>query len=181
MPRWHDPADHGHGLLAALPRPDWQLAAAGAVVFGLQRLVPAYEDSYRTWYPRLRKPSWNPPNWMFPAIWIPLKIMQSAALWLIWKSAPANDKMPVALPIGIFLAHALLGNQWNVVFFGERNLTGSLKWMGAFWLSVAGTIASFNAIEPAAAALMVPTQIWVTVAAKLNWDIVQLNTADKQL
>ncbi len=28
--------------------------------------------------------------------------------------------------------------QWNVVFFGERNLTGSLKWMGAFWLSVAG-------------------------------------------
>ena len=28
--------------------------------------------------------------------------------------------------------------QWNVVFFGQRNLTGSLKWMGAFWLSVAG-------------------------------------------
>ncbi len=37
--------------------------------------------------------------------------MLQAALWLIWKSAPANDKMPVALPIGIFLAHALLGNQ----------------------------------------------------------------------
>ena len=95
--------------------------------------------------------SWNPPNWAFPAVWIPLKVMQSvsplpvpwyfctvyigkqirrllwsylehlalqchfamlqAALWLIWKSAPANDKMPVALPIGIFLAHALLGNQ----------------------------------------------------------------------
>ena len=26
------------------------------MVFGLQRLVPAYEDSYKTWYPRLRKP-----------------------------------------------------------------------------------------------------------------------------
>ncbi len=23
--------------------------------------------------------------------------------------------------------------------------------------------------------LMVPTQIWVTIAAKLNWDIVKLN------
>jgi len=34
-----------------------------------------------------------------------------AALWLIWKSAPANDKMSVALPVGIFLTHAILGNQ----------------------------------------------------------------------
>ncbi len=21
--------------------------------------------------------SWNPPNWVFPAVWIPLKVMQS--------------------------------------------------------------------------------------------------------
>ncbi len=32
-------------------------------------------------------------------------------LWLIWKSAPANGRMSVALPIGVFLTHALLGNQ----------------------------------------------------------------------
>jgi benzodiazapine receptor len=30
-----------------------------------------------------------------------------------------------------------------------------------------------------AALLMVPTQIWVTIAAKLNWDIVQLNKGGK--
>ncbi len=40
-------------------RPDWQLLAAGAVVFGLQRLVPAYEDSYKNWYPKLRKPRYH--------------------------------------------------------------------------------------------------------------------------
>lgn len=31
-----------------------------------------------------------------------------------------------------------LAVQWNVVFFGQHNLKGSLKYMGAFWLSVAG-------------------------------------------
>ena len=29
-----------------------------------------------------------------------------------------------------------------VIFFGRRNLQGSLKWMGAFWLSVAGALCS---------------------------------------
>ena len=38
-----------------------------------------------------------------------------------------------------------------------------------------GTIASFHPVSKLAAMLMVPTQIWVTIAAKLNWDIVKLN------
>ena len=28
--------------------------------------------------------------------------------------------------------------QWNVAFFGQHQMKGSLKWMGAFWVSVAG-------------------------------------------
>ena len=35
-----------------------------------------------------------------------------AALWLVWKSG-GESKANVALPIAIFSAHALLGNQWN--------------------------------------------------------------------
>ena len=46
-------------------------------MFGVQALVPAYEDSYKVWYPKLRHPSWNPPPWVFPAVWIPLKLLQS--------------------------------------------------------------------------------------------------------
>jgi TspO/MBR family len=44
---------------------------------------------------------------------------------------------------------------------------------------IVGSTASFYPISQLAALLMVPTQIWVTVAAKLNWDIVKLNTKDK--
>jgi len=40
----------------------------------------------------------------------------------------------------------------------------------------AGVIGSFHPFSPLAAALVAPTQLWVTVAAKLNYDIVKLNT-----
>lgn len=30
--------------------------------------------------------------------------------------------------------------QWNVAFFGQHDLKGSLKWMGTFWVSIAGVL-----------------------------------------
>ena len=110
--------------------------------------------------------------------------MLQAAVWLVWKSG-GDNKASVALPLAIFGVHALLGNQWNgmwsllllsapcvqhslahdivycapqVVFFGRRNMPGSLKWMGAFWISVASTALSFFTVHPLAGWLMLPTQ-----------------------
>ena len=90
-------------------RPDWALAGAVAVVFGAQRLVPTFKPD---WYRALRKPSWTPPNWVFPAVWIPLKLLQSAALWLVWRAAPGPEQL--ALPLTLFGMHMFLGNWWNV-------------------------------------------------------------------
>jgi benzodiazapine receptor len=44
-------------------------------------------------------------------VWIPLKVLQSVALWLVWKTAPDNQSL--ALPAAIFGAHLALGNWWN--------------------------------------------------------------------
>mmetsp|Transcript_9636 Transcript_9636/g.23905 ORF Transcript_9636/g.23905 Transcript_9636/m.23905 type:complete len:166 (-) Transcript_9636:1093-1590(-) len=161
------------GLLELLDKPAVQLVGSAAVVFGVQRLVPTFDP---TWYKALRKPAWTPPNWAFPAVWIPLKLMQSYALSLIWREARAHPAGSVALALGAFTAHMALGNWWNIVFFGRRRLRESIPWMLAFWGSIAGTAAAFKPINQTAAALMLPTLAWVTVATKLNWDIVALNT-----
>ncbi|EFJ52168.1 hypothetical protein VOLCADRAFT_87048 [Volvox carteri f. nagariensis] len=138
-----------HGLLELLTGPAAVkiagLLGSTAVVFGVQRLVPTFDPS---WYKSLRKPNWTPPNYVFPMVWIPLKLMQSVALWLVCTKAPTAGAM--ALPLAAFGAHMFLGNWWNA--------------------------AAFHPVSPAAAFLMLPTQVWVTIATKLNYDIVKLNT-----
>lgn len=41
-------------------RADMSLLAAGAIVFGAQRLIPSYKESYADWYPKLIKPKYVP-------------------------------------------------------------------------------------------------------------------------
>lgn len=78
-------------------------------------------------------------------MWIPLKALQSVAAWLVWKSAPAQDDL--YLPLGLFGLHLFLGNWWNVVFFGQHKMRQSVKWMGAFWCSIAASIAAFAQVR----------------------------------
>ncbi|KAL4421390.1 hypothetical protein ABPG75_010681 [Micractinium tetrahymenae] len=106
-------------------------------------------------------------------MWIPLKVLQSVALWLVWRSGA--DQQQLAVPLSLFGLHLFLGNWWNVVFFVRHKLQESLGWMGAFWASIAASIAAFWQVSPLAALLFAPTQVWVTIAAKLNFDIAQLN------
>lgn len=140
----------------------------------------------------------HPPTHPHPtpaAVWIPLKLLQSVALWLVWRSGA--DQQQLAVPLSLFGLHLFLGNWWNVsarpagfqgavactvcvctrvhaagaccgcrlsrrtprettrggclcppsprqvVFFGRHKLEESLGWMGAFWASIAASIASF--------------------------------------
>jgi len=154
------------------------LLAAGAFVFGAQKLVPTFDAS---WYTAVKKPAWTPPNWAFPAVWIPLKLLQSVGLYIAYKQIGGGEQgrakaEKVALPLAAFGAMIALGNYWNVVFFGQRRLKASLKVMALFLGSVVGSSAAFWAAgSPLAALLVAPTSLWVTIAAKLNWDIVALN------
>ena len=51
-------------------------------------------------------------------------------------------------------------------------MSSEIEWLRA---DCAGTIATFQPFSPLAAALVAPTQLWVTVTAKLNYDIARLN------
>lgn len=111
-------------------------------------------------------------------MWIPLKVLQSVAAWLVWSAAETPQQ--AVLPLGLFAVHMALGNWWNIVFFGKHKMEESLGWMGAFWVSIAASIAAFSQVSPLAAMLFAPTQVWVTIAAKLNWDLVQLNKGSQK-
>lgn len=44
-------------------------------------------------------------------MWIPLKVLQSVAVWLVVKQAPSRKEL--VLPLTLFGIHLALGNWWN--------------------------------------------------------------------
>jgi tryptophan-rich sensory protein len=126
------------------------------------------------WYRALRKPWYHPPSWVFPAVWIPLKILQSGALYILWTTEDASTYKK-ATATGIYLIHVSLGNLWNRLFFGKHKIRKSLYAMGGFYVTLAGAIGAFWVANPTAAAMLAPTQIWATIAALLNYQSWALN------
>ena len=70
---------------------------------------------------------------------------------------------------------------WTPIFFGLRNLKGSLPVMAGLWVSVLGCLVTHFMLDPLAGLAFVPYMVWVTVAASLNIAMVRLNPDQKPL
>ncbi|MEL7026805.1 MAG: TspO/MBR family protein [Pseudomonadota bacterium] len=121
------------------------------------------------WYDALEKPSWTPPNWLFPVAWTLLYI------------AIAIAGARIAVLPGNGLALALLAAQfgfntlWTPVFFGLRRMGAAMVVLAILWALVAACMLAFFQLDLIAGLLFVPYLIWVTVAGALNWSVWRLN------
>ncbi len=123
------------------------------------------------WCAGLRKPGWTPPNWAFPLVWSVLYVAIAAAGYLIWATGRA-DIWPA---LTVYAVHLVINAAWSALFFGLRRLDLGMAGVAALWISIAATMALFAPIAPVAAALLAPYLVWVTIAAALNWRMLQLN------
>lgn len=127
----------------------------------------------QSWYPALIKPSFNPPNWVFPVAWTLLFAMMGTAFWRVLRGAPAR---PWRKPgIALFVAQLVLNVGWSAAFFGARSPVLGLVVIAPFWLAILATALAFRAVDRSAAWLLVPYLAWVTFATVLNVAIVHLN------
>lgn len=121
------------------------------------------------WYARLEKPWFNPPNWLFPIAWAVLYLMIALSAWLVWRQTGFG------LEILLWFGSLLLNAAWSWIFFGLRRMDLALAELAVFWVSIAGMIAAFAPVSPAAAWLLVPYLVWVSFAGFLNWTLWRLN------
>ncbi len=121
------------------------------------------------WYDGLAKPVWTPPGWVFPVTWSVLYIcMAVSAAWIA--VLPGNGQ---ALAFwGLQIAFNTL---WTPVFFGLHRMRAAMVVMVGLWLSVAATTLAFFDLNVWAGLLFVPYLIWVTIAAALNFRVMQMN------
>jgi tryptophan-rich sensory protein len=144
------------------------VAAACAIVV---LLVGGLATKIGPWYESLRKPSWNPPNWLFGPMWT---LIAALAVWSAanaWVAAPqAHGRILI-----LFGLNAVLHMAWSPLFFLFKRPDRALIEVPCLWLSVLALVIGLAPLSLLSALLLLPYLLWVSVAAALNLTIVRLN------
>jgi translocator protein len=125
------------------------------------------------WYRNLRKPSWQPPDWLFGPAWTIILGLAAWAAVLAWDGATSDGgRMTIKVLYAVnFVFHLL----WSPLFFTARRPDWALIEVPLLWASVLAMCIVLRQFSELASWLIVPYLIWVSFAALLNLKIVQLN------
>ncbi len=148
------------------------IVVAVALTLGLL-VVGGVMTKVGAWYAALRKPSWNPPNWLFGPAWTVILGLAAWAGVLAWTHAPdAAARWRIG---GLFGVNMVLHALWSPLFFTLRRPDWALVEAPLLWLSVLALIVGLAPYSPLAPWLLAPYLGWVAFAVVLNATIVQLN------
>ncbi|MES2274519.1 MAG: TspO/MBR family protein [Bacteroidota bacterium] len=127
----------------------------------------------KNWYITLNKPSFTPPNWLFPVAWTTLYILIAISAYLVWQLRDGSRTCKTA--IWIYVIQLALNFSWSIVFFGMHQIMGGLIVIVALLVTIILNISWFNRFSRTAAWLLVPYLLWVSYATLLNISICVLN------
>jgi translocator protein len=126
-----------------------------------------------TWYAKLKKPGFTPPNSVFGPVWLTLYLLMAIAVFWIWRGG-LNQKGATAA-FTVFWIQLVLNILWSVVFFGLKSPFGGMVLIIILWIAILATIILFFRVSPVAGGLLIPYIIWVSIAANLNFQVWRLN------
>ena len=145
-------------------------AVAGAAWYG-SRYSPK-DARTKLWYSRLDKPSYNPPDYVFPIVWSSLYTLMAISGWRVWREADSPER---SRALRLWASQLATNAQWTKLFFGEHRPVGALMDVVALESMIVRYIASARQLDTAAALCFVPYAAWVGFATVLNADIARRN------
>ena len=154
-------------------QPLWKpvaIAAAVAIVIGF--LGGTLTDT-GPWYQALKKPTWQPPDWLFGPAWTLIFALAVASAATAWRQAPSKAQRD--LVIILFAINGCLNVLWSTLFFALKRPDWALMEVGLLWLAIAVPMVVFWRFAPRASLLLLPYLVWVSFAAFLNFTVVRLN------
>jgi tryptophan-rich sensory protein len=127
------------------------------------------------WFASLRKPSFNPPNWIFGPVWTALYVMIAIAGWRAWSRR--TDTRADSLALGLWWLQLGLNFLWSPVFFAAHQIGIALALIALLLLSIIGFVATAWSRDRVAALLFAPYMLWVAFATALNAAFYSMNGA----
>lgn len=121
------------------------------------------------WYDDLNKPSWTPPNFLFPLAWTTLYLCMAYAGARVAISAENG------LALALWSLQIALNTLWTPVFFGLQRIKAGMVVLVLLWIAVAASMIALWQVDWVAGALFVPYLAWVSTAAALNYSVMRLN------
>lgn len=135
--------------------------------------VGGWMTTVGAWYENLRKPWWNPPNWIFGPAWT---VILGLAAWsgvLAWTEASGGSgQLLILVLFGINIVFHML---WSPLFFNLKRPDWALIEVPFLWLSIVALMFGVAPFSTLASWLLLPYLLWVTFAAFLNLTIVRMN------
>ena len=150
------------------------LTAASGIAIVLIYVIGSFlwVNTGDNWYANINKPSWQPPGFIFGIIWPYNFIVLGIAATIIGQRA---SKPAAFTYIAFFALSVATALTWAYLFYRPHNLTGAaLALTATALLTIPMTYILFTISIPMAIAVM-PYQVWVAIAATLNWSIRSLN------
>lgn len=155
MKRWRYPL----GLVAWI----WLAMSAGLVG---SRFQPG------AWYAGLAKPSWTPPNLVFPIAWTLLYVLMGYAAFRVWYRHGFGG---ARIALGLWGIQLVLNALWSWLFFGLQAPGAAFFEILLLWAGILATFLAFRQRDILAARLLLPYLAWVGFAWALNFAIWRLN------
>lgn len=121
------------------------------------------------WYEALVKPSFTPPNWLFPVAW---SIIYLLLAWAGYRLANTPGSQTV---LALWAAQIALNTLWTPVFFGAHRLLAGMVIISVLWVVVAALVVMALQLDVTSGLLLLPYLVWLCVAAALNFSILRNN------
>lgn len=86
------------------------------------------------WYAQLNKPTFTPPNWVFPVAWTTIYLLLA---WVGYRLTliPGSEQV-----LALWAAQIALNTLWTPVFFGAQRIVAAMIILVLLWLVVAAMV-----------------------------------------
>ena len=125
------------------------------------------------WYRNLKKPAWQPPDWLFGPAWTLILGLAAWAGVLAYNGA-ADDAGRTSVLI-LYAVNFVAHFAWSPLFFKLKRPDFALVEVVFLWGSVLALCVGLRQFSVTASWLIVPYLVWVSFAACLNYMTVRLN------